>query len=100
MRAAYEDQSFRASVEEVYNQVVPLYKQLFTYVRRRLFQRYGDAALRPDGPIPAHLLGKLLFTVSKLLFTYEKACFKSVRVGPISQCITMFYRDALMRSVM
>ncbi|XP_028043031.1 angiotensin-converting enzyme-like [Bombyx mandarina] len=59
MRAAYEDQSFRASVEEVYNQVVPLYKQLFTYVRRRLFQRYGDAALRPDGPIPAHLLGNM-----------------------------------------
>ncbi|KAL0809525.1 hypothetical protein ABMA28_011062 [Loxostege sticticalis] len=59
MRAAYEDPSFRASVEEMYNQVAPLYKQLFTYVRRRLVQRYGETAVRSDGPIPAHLLGNM-----------------------------------------
>lgn len=58
MRAPYEDQSFRASVEEIYNQVQPLYKQLFTYVRRKLVQRYGETTVRSDGPIPAHLLGK------------------------------------------
>ncbi|XP_059062532.1 angiotensin-converting enzyme-like [Achroia grisella] len=59
MRAAYEDSSFRASVEEVYNQMVPLYKQLFTYVRRKLVQRYGETSVRSDGPIPAHLLGNM-----------------------------------------
>ncbi|XP_045782320.1 angiotensin-converting enzyme-like isoform X2 [Maniola jurtina] len=59
MRAAYEDPSFRASVEEIYNQVAPLYKQLFTYVRRKLVQRYGETTVRPDGPIPAHLLGNM-----------------------------------------
>ncbi|CAH2056638.1 unnamed protein product, partial [Iphiclides podalirius] len=59
MRSAYEDPSLRSSVEEVYNQVAPLYRQLFTYVRRRLLQRYGAPALRPDGPIPAHLLGNM-----------------------------------------
>ncbi|XP_049882463.1 angiotensin-converting enzyme-like [Pectinophora gossypiella] len=59
MRAAYEDQSFRASVEEIYNQIAPLYKQLFTYVRRRLLQRYGETTVRSDGPIPAHLLGNM-----------------------------------------
>ncbi|XP_075988484.1 angiotensin-converting enzyme-like isoform X2 [Anticarsia gemmatalis] len=59
MRAAYEDTSFRASVEEIYNQVAPLYKQLFTYVRRRLVQRYGETTVRSDGPIPAHLLGNM-----------------------------------------
>ncbi|CAH2237878.1 angiotensin-converting enzyme-like [Pararge aegeria] len=59
MRAAYEDQSFRASVEEIYNQVAPLYKQLFTYVRRKLVLRYGEASVRSDGPIPAHLLGNM-----------------------------------------
>lgn len=58
MRAAYEDPSFKASVEEIYNQVAPLYKQLFTYVRRKLLLRYGETSVRPDGPIPAHLLGK------------------------------------------
>ncbi|XP_061381420.1 angiotensin-converting enzyme-like [Danaus plexippus] len=59
MRAAYEDPSFRASVEEIYNQIIPLYKQLFTYVRRKLLLRYGDKSVRPDGPIPAHLLGNM-----------------------------------------
>ncbi|XP_045538628.1 angiotensin-converting enzyme [Papilio machaon] len=59
MRAAYEEPSLRESVEEVYNQVAPLYKQLLTYVRRRLLQRYGNHTLRPDGPLPAHLLGNM-----------------------------------------
>ncbi|RVE53640.1 hypothetical protein evm_001781 [Chilo suppressalis] len=59
MRAAYDDPSFRTSAEEVYNQVAPLYKQLFTYVRRRLVQRYGETSVRGDGPIPAHLLGNM-----------------------------------------
>ncbi|CAG5056266.1 unnamed protein product [Parnassius apollo] len=59
MRAAYEDPSFRASAEEVYNQVAPLYKQLHAYVRRRLLQRYSSGGLRADGPIPAHLLGNM-----------------------------------------
>ncbi|CAH0404343.1 unnamed protein product [Chilo suppressalis] len=59
MRTAYDDPSFRTSAEEVYNQVAPLYKQLFTYVRRRLVQRYGEASVRGDGPIPAHLLGNM-----------------------------------------
>ncbi|XP_053621557.1 angiotensin-converting enzyme-like isoform X2 [Plodia interpunctella] len=59
MRAAYDDPSFRSTVEEIYNQVAPLYKQLFTYVRRRLVQRYGETSVRSDGPIPAHLLGNM-----------------------------------------
>ncbi|CAB3241567.1 unnamed protein product [Arctia plantaginis] len=59
MRSSYEDTSFRASVEEIYNQITPLYKQLFTYVRRKLVQRYGETSVRADGPIPAHLLGNM-----------------------------------------
>ncbi|KAM3955609.1 angiotensin-converting enzyme [Aphomia sociella] len=59
MRATYDDSSFRASVEEAYNQIAPLYKQLFTYVRRKLVQRYGETSVRSDGPIPAHLLGNM-----------------------------------------
>ncbi|XP_068622266.1 angiotensin-converting enzyme-like [Battus philenor] len=59
MRSAYEDPSLRVSVEEIYNQLAPLYKQLFTYVRRRLIQRYGNSSIRADGPIPAHYLGNM-----------------------------------------
>lgn len=63
MRASYEDSSFRTSLEEIYNHVVPLYKQLFTYVRRKLILRYGENTVRPDGPIPAHLLGTYFFSL-------------------------------------
>lgn len=61
MRSQYEEQSFQESLQEVYNQLQPLYKQLFTYVRRKLVQKYGEQNVRPDGPIPAHLLGAFFF---------------------------------------
>ena len=35
----------------------PLYEQLHAYVRQRLHEKYGDV-VDPEGPIPAHLLGK------------------------------------------
>lgn len=63
MRSQYEEQSFQESLQEVYNQLQPLYKQLFTYVRRKLVQKYGEQNVRPDGPIPAHLLGDLLYEI-------------------------------------
>ena len=37
----------------------PLYLELHTYVRHRLIQKYGAIADRPDGMIPAHLLGNM-----------------------------------------
>ncbi|GBP34319.1 Angiotensin-converting enzyme [Eumeta japonica] len=58
-RAVYDDPAFRESLEEIHNQLSPLYKQLHTYVRRRLLARYSRSAVRPDGPIPAHLLGNM-----------------------------------------
>ncbi|XP_065336215.1 angiotensin-converting enzyme-like isoform X2 [Cloeon dipterum] len=40
-------------------QIEPLYRQLHTYVRRKLSVRYGEDLVRPRGPIPAHLLGNM-----------------------------------------
>jgi peptidyl-dipeptidase A len=48
---------FQAYIERLWTQVEPLYRELHTYVRRKLIEKYGDAARRPDGMIPAHLLG-------------------------------------------
>lgn len=59
MRAAYEDSDFYFVVQDLWTRVRPLYKQLFTYVRKGLVQRYGFGVVRPDGPIPAHLLGNM-----------------------------------------
>lgn len=60
-RAGYDmtPEQFSADLERVWNQVEPLYKELHTYVRRKLIEKYGAAAQRADGMIPAHLLGNM-----------------------------------------
>ena len=50
---------FSAEMERLWSQVEPLYKELHAYVRTRLVAKYGAAAQRPDGMIPAHLLGNM-----------------------------------------
>jgi len=50
---------FSAELERTWQQLQPLYKELHAYVRYKLIQKYGAAAERPDGMIPAHLLGNM-----------------------------------------
>ena len=59
-RSAYDmpADSFAAMEDRLWEQVKPLYLSLFTYVRRQLHQRYGDA-VPAGGMMPAHLLGNL-----------------------------------------
>ncbi len=45
-------------VQRLWDQVAPLYRELHTWVRRRLRERYGDL-VPSQGPIPAHLLGNM-----------------------------------------
>lgn len=54
-----EPDAFTADVERLWQQVKPLYLSLHAYVRAKLVAQYGDAASRPDGTIPAHLLGNM-----------------------------------------
>jgi peptidyl-dipeptidase A len=52
-------EQFSAELERLWKQVEPLYVELHAYVRRKLLQKYGAAAERKDGMIPAHLLGNM-----------------------------------------
>lgn len=54
-----EPDAFAAEMERLWVQVKPLYDSLHTYVRARLRQKYGDAVVPANGPIPAHLLGNM-----------------------------------------
>ncbi len=54
-----EPGAFAAEMERLWQQVKPLYDSLHTYVRAKLRQKYGDAAVPATGPIPAHLLGNM-----------------------------------------
>ncbi|KAF8795130.1 Angiotensin-converting enzyme-like protein [Argiope bruennichi] len=58
-REAYESDSFVEEIEELWNVIRPFYEQLHAYVRRKLIQRYPRSGIKPDGPIPAHLLGNM-----------------------------------------
>jgi peptidyl-dipeptidase A len=60
-RSGYDmpPEAFAAEMERLWLQLKPLYDSLRIYVRGRLVDRYGAAASRPDGLIPAHLLGNL-----------------------------------------
>ncbi|XP_054706988.1 angiotensin-converting enzyme-like [Uloborus diversus] len=46
-------------VDKLMEQIKPLYKQIHAYTRRKLIQHYGAKYIRPDGPIPAHILGHM-----------------------------------------
>ena len=50
---------FSAELERAWTQLQPLYDELHAYVRFKLIKKYGAAAERPDGMIPAHLLGNM-----------------------------------------
>jgi peptidyl-dipeptidase A len=58
-RAGYDmpPEAFSADIERLWQQVLPLYLALHTFVRARLSQHYGAEVVPPDGPIPADLLG-------------------------------------------
>ena len=50
---------FSAELDRLWGQLKPLYDSLHTYVRYRLIEQYGQAAIGDDGMIPAHLLGNM-----------------------------------------
>jgi peptidyl-dipeptidase A len=52
-------EQFSAEIERLWRQVEPLYVSLHAYVRKQLIKKYGKIADRPDGMIPAHLLGNM-----------------------------------------
>jgi peptidyl-dipeptidase A len=60
-RSRYDmsDAQFSAELERTWRQLEPLYRELHAYVRFKIAAKYGSAAQRSDGMIPAHLLGNM-----------------------------------------
>ncbi len=59
--AGYDASSeeIRAQVNELWEELKPLYEQLHCYVRAKLAQTYGEDVVPLNKPIPAHLLGNM-----------------------------------------
>ncbi|XP_076456252.1 uncharacterized protein LOC143290570 isoform X2 [Babylonia areolata] len=58
-RKVYHDDNFQEELEALLEQLLPLYQQLHTYVRKRLKDVYGEENFPVTGHIPAHLLGNM-----------------------------------------
>ncbi|HEY6272715.1 MAG TPA: M2 family metallopeptidase [Terriglobales bacterium] len=60
-RSGYDmtPEEFSDELERLWRQVEPLYISLHAYVRKRLINKYGKIANRPDGLIPSQLLGNM-----------------------------------------
>ena len=56
--ASYYDDNIVPMVDDLYDQILPLYTELHAYVRDKLWKYYGEQSFDPNGPIPAHILGK------------------------------------------
>ena len=57
-RVTYEMPSLEQDLEQLYQELQPLYLNLHAYVRRALHRHYGPEHINLEGPIPAHLLGE------------------------------------------
>ncbi|XP_041029546.1 angiotensin-converting enzyme isoform X1 [Carcharodon carcharias] len=76
-RSLYESNTFEADLENIYQQLKPLYLNLHAYVRRALHKKYGNQYINLKGPIPAHLLGNMWAqswnNIYKLVMPYPSA---------------------------
>lgn len=45
-------------IDRMYEDIKPLYLQLYTHVRKMLRNKFGEFIVSADRPIPVHLLGK------------------------------------------
>ncbi|XP_058531303.1 angiotensin-converting enzyme-like protein Ace3 isoform X1 [Ochotona princeps] len=58
-RAKYDSDTLEHDLEQLYQELQPLYLNLHAYVRRALHRFYGAEVIDVRGAIPAHLLGNM-----------------------------------------
>ncbi|XP_068833322.1 angiotensin-converting enzyme isoform X2 [Capricornis sumatraensis] len=58
-RSMYEMPFLEEELEQLFQELQPLYLNLHAYVRRALHHHYGPNVINLEGPIPAHLLGNM-----------------------------------------
>jgi hypothetical protein len=54
----YESKDLPETVKKLVQQVMPLYKKLHAYLRRKLWEKYGDIVIDRTDSIPAHVVGE------------------------------------------
>lgn len=77
----YEDSTFEQQLENIFEEIRPLYQQLHAYVRHALRTKYGDL-VSETGPLPMHLLGNMWAQSWESVRThhYSRFAYQSIRV--------------------
>lgn len=55
----FESNNVRQDVENVWNEIRPLYELIHAYVRRKLREFYGPNKINRNAPLPDHVLGNM-----------------------------------------
>ncbi|XP_011498128.1 PREDICTED: angiotensin-converting enzyme-like, partial [Ceratosolen solmsi marchali] len=55
----YESYNFERDVNEVWEEIKPLYEELHAYIRRKLRDLYGPEKISGHAPLPSHILGNI-----------------------------------------
>lgn len=55
----FDSPRFQDEMENVWQEILPLYEQIHTYVRRKLREFYGPDKINRNAPMPAHILGNM-----------------------------------------
>lgn len=66
----FESETFEKDILELWSQVEPLYLQLHAYMRKKLWDKYGESVISRTGPIPAHLTGNMWAQTWSNLFDF------------------------------
>jgi peptidyl-dipeptidase A len=67
-RSKYEDDKLIENVNELWDEVEPLYNELHKFVRNKLVDIYGDKMDPSDPLIPAHLLGNMWVSFVNIIY--------------------------------
>lgn len=59
MMSAYDSQNFQGEMEEIWQEILPLYELIHAYVRRKLREFYGPDKINKNAPLPDHILGNM-----------------------------------------
>jgi len=60
-RVDFDEDDIEPMMDELYEELLPFYKQLHAYVRKKLKLIYKG--IDPEGPIPAHLQGAFDYSI-------------------------------------
>ncbi|CAL8085575.1 unnamed protein product [Orchesella dallaii] len=66
--ASFNSSTFQKDCEAIWDNVKPLYEELHAYIRFKLGERY-PSKIKPEDPIPAHLVSNLLGETFEGLFS-------------------------------